>query len=212
VQEKDDIPKSKSAIRRQYDRLCYVYDMLFSHLLNPGRRAVARKINGFYGSRLLEVGVGSGLSLPFYRPGLQVTGVDISPRMLERAAMRVKRHGLQHVTLMQMDGEKLDFPAHTFDVVVALYVVSTTSSPGKMMRELERVCTPGGKIFILNHFSKNGAMRTVEKWVKPVADRIGWNSCFTRSRIFSPSLRLTSITSANAFGYWELLEFETPRS
>lgn len=201
---------SIARVSEQYDALRHVYDHVFSLPLAPGRRRVVDAANAAPGRSVLEVGVGTGLSLPHYRSDKLITGVDISDGMLQKAARRVGRHGLSHIRLLKMDAEALSFPDHSFATVVAMYVVSTTDSPARLMREMQRVCRPGGRLFILNHFSQErGVMRRVEEALLPVTSRIGWKSYFSRSQLQLPGLRLVSAARTNIFGYWQVLEFET---
>lgn len=196
-------------IGRQYDLLCSIYDTVFTNLLNPGRKEVMRAVNASPARSVLEVGVGTGVCLDQYRSDMRITGIDISAKMIGKARQRVERLGLRHVRLMEMDAEDMPFPDHSFDAVVALYVVSTVSKPERMMAELNRVCKPGGRIFILNHFSERmSPMRWIEKIALPLTSRIGWRSYFERSQIALPSMRLLNVKRLNCFGYWQLLEFE----
>jgi ubiquinone/menaquinone biosynthesis C-methylase UbiE len=111
------------------------------------RRRVWSLVNG---PRVLEVGVGTGKNIPYYPPGLQVVGIDISQRMLERARRRAERLGVP-VALLQMDGQALDFPDDTFDSGVATFVFCSVPDPILGLREMRRVVRPGGRIVLLEH-------------------------------------------------------------
>ena len=117
------------------------------------------------GQRILEVGVGTGLSLPHFRSDLRVTGIDVSAEMLEKGKRRTERMGLAHVEgLHLMDAENLEFPDNTFDAVLALYVASVVPDPARFAAEMRRVCIPGGTIVVVNHFtSENPLARFMEK-------------------------------------------------
>jgi phosphatidylethanolamine/phosphatidyl-N-methylethanolamine N-methyltransferase len=160
------------------------------------------------GQRILEVGVGTGLSLPFFRPDSEVTGIDVSAEMLAKARRRVERLGLKHVRdLSVMDAEKMDFADNSFDAVIALYVASVVPNPERFAAEMRRVCRPGGTIVIVNHFaSDNGIMSAVEKALAPLAKHIGFHADFSLDNFLEVSkLSVREIKPSNLFGYWRLL-------
>lgn len=136
-------------------------------------------INGSSG-RVLEVGVGTGLSLPLYQSELQVTGIDFSAEMLQKAHTKVRDMKLKQVkTLRQMDARSLNFPDSHFDTVAALHVLSVVPEPEKVMAEIARVCRPGGKVVIANHFVRaKGFLAVLERATAPFANLIGWHSDF----------------------------------
>lgn len=119
----------QDAILKTYRRYAHGHDLYFGALFQPGRKAVIARMRCHPGERVLEVGVGTGLSLPLYPPYVRVTGVDISREMLARAEARQRRLGLDHVTLHCLDAERMDFPDDSFDKVVAMYVMSV--APGR---------------------------------------------------------------------------------
>src|SRR6266545_2875464 len=105
------------------------------------------------GESVLEVGVGTGLSLPLYPPSVKVTGIDVSPEMLERARALKERKGLNNVVALNyMDAEKMTFADSSFDKVVAMYVASVVPNAARLVQEMRRVCKPGGELWIVNHF------------------------------------------------------------
>lgn len=176
-----------------YRRWAPVYDRTFGRITRMGRKRAVDEVNKGQG-RVLEVGVGTGLSLPDYAPHLQVTGIDYSDDMLARARERVAGRGLaQVVELRQMDARSLDFPDGHFDCVVAMYLVSVVPDPERVMAEIARVCKPGGQVIVVNHFAREaGALAVLERAFAPLADRLGWHSDFDRSRILGePSLTVT---------------------
>jgi phosphatidylethanolamine/phosphatidyl-N-methylethanolamine N-methyltransferase len=142
--------------------------------------AAAERIGG----RILEVGVGTGISLPHYSPTSTLFGVDISEPMLRKAHKRVAELGLRNVEgLAVMDAEHLEFPDNSFDVVVAQYVVTTVPNPEATLDEFARVLKPGGEIVLLNRIgAEAGPRRTFERWFAPTARRLGWRSEFPWGR------------------------------
>jgi ubiquinone/menaquinone biosynthesis C-methylase UbiE len=132
------------SVKTSYARWAPVYDKTFGHATKVGRKHAVDYINSRSGN-VLEVGVGTGLSLPDYDPALSVTGIDFSGEMLEKARKRVADGKLAHVKeLRQMDARDLDFPDDYFDTVTAMHIVSVVPEPERVMAEIARVCKPGG--------------------------------------------------------------------
>ncbi|MBV1867804.1 MAG: class I SAM-dependent methyltransferase [Marinosulfonomonas sp.] len=172
------------AVQKSYARWAPVYDKTFGAITNVGRRAAVDYINA-NGQNVLEVGVGTGLSLKHYRPGLTVTGIDASEEMLGKARAKVREHDLRHVeSLRQMDARELDFPDNHFDTIAAMHIVSVVPEPERVVAEMARVCKPGGKIVITNHFARDkGIFAAVERLTAPFANLLGWHSDFEMGRI-----------------------------
>ncbi len=168
-----------------------------------------RLANDAPNQRILEVGVGTGLSLPLYRSDARVTGVDVSPDMLAKARDKVAGLRLTHVeTIAEADAERLAFPDDSFDAVVALYVASVVSDPARFGAELRRVCRRGGRIVVVNHFSSGrGPMHAIERALAPFAGRIGFHADFPLDDFVRASgLRVRDARPVNMFGYWTLLD------
>jgi phosphatidylethanolamine/phosphatidyl-N-methylethanolamine N-methyltransferase len=167
------------AVQTSYARWAPVYDRTFGAVTNIGRRRAVEYINGLRGS-VLEVGVGTGLSLQHYKPDLQVTGIDFSAEMLAKAQRKVEcLHLDQVVALRQMDARTLDFPDNCFDTVATMHVLSVVPEPERVMSEIARVLKPGGKVVITNHFMRTkGTLALLERISAPFANIIGWHSDF----------------------------------
>ncbi len=193
---------------RTYRLFSGSYDIVFGPVFHPGRKEAVRIANDRPGQRILETGVGTGLSLPYFRADSRVTGIDISAEMLEKARHRVVRQGLAQVAgLHVMDAEHLDFEDNSFDAVLALYVASVVPSPARFAAEMRRVCIPGGTIVLVNHFtSENWALRFMEKRLAHVARHIGFHADFPLDAFLRESaLAVREIRPSNLFGYWRLL-------
>jgi phosphatidylethanolamine/phosphatidyl-N-methylethanolamine N-methyltransferase len=190
------------------------YDVVFGPVFHPGRKEAVRLANDRPGQRILEVGVGTGLSLPHFRRDAKVVGIDVSNEMLAKARERVEKHKLGHVeALLEMDAEKMTFEDSSFDAVIALYVASVVPNPQRFVAEMRRVCIPGGTIVIVNHFtSENPAMRFVEKRLAPLAGKIGFHADFPLENFLSGAeLDVREIRPSNLFGYWKLLRCVNPK-
>jgi len=193
---------------RTYRRYAGFYDVVFGAIFAPGRKAAVALLNDRPNQRILEVGVGTGLSLPMFRRDTRVTGIDVSAEMLDKARDKVAELKLDNVeAIREMDAERLDFPDDSFDAVLALYVVSVVSDPKKFGDEVRRVCKNGGRIVIVNHFAReSGAMRVVEQTLAPFAGKIGFHSDFRLEPFLAASgFRVVERRPANLFGYWTLL-------
>lgn len=197
----------RDAILKSYRRYARGYDLYFGALFQPGRRAVIERMACRPGERVLEVGVGTGLSLPLYPRDARVTGVDISPEMLARAEARRQRHGLQHATLRCLDAERMDFPDDSFDKVVAMYVVSVASNPVRLVDEMRRVCRPRGELYLVNHFHHaHTLIGGIERLTAPLSRLMGFHPDFSLEKFLGETgLAIEEKTPVNLFGYWTLL-------
>lgn len=190
-----------------YRRYAGIYDYLFGPVLEPGRRRMVERMACRPGESVLEIGVGTGLSLRHYPVTTRITGIDLSRDMLARAASRVMHCGWEHVSLMHMDAQQLAFDDDSFDKVAVMYVASVVPDPDAMMREIRRVCRPGGDIYVVNHFSQQGhGMHWLENLVAPFSKLIGFRSLFPLGDFVTlAGLPLLETLPVNAFGYWKLL-------
>ncbi len=177
------------SVRRAYRRYAPVYDVVFGPVMNYGRTRSVRAINQLKPERLLEVGVGTGLSLPHYDRGIRIVGMDVSGDMLNVARERVRQRGLTNVeALHEMDAENLDFEDGSFDTVVAMYVMSVVPNPVRVLSEMRRVCKPGGTIVICNHFHSDTDRNTpIVQMLSPMARWLGWRPDFRLDAILSDS-------------------------
>jgi phosphatidylethanolamine/phosphatidyl-N-methylethanolamine N-methyltransferase len=162
---------------RLYYELSPLYDLIFRRVFYPRIAMVIRSLRIEPGSRVLELGVGTGLSLDAYPTHCHVTGIDLAPDMLERAQDKVNRNGWRHITLEQGDALNLRFPDDCFDHVMAFHVVSVVPDPARMMAEAQRVCRPGGLLTIINHFrSPNPFLARITHTIDPVTRWLGWTT------------------------------------
>ncbi len=173
----------RDRVAEAYGRWAPIYDLVFGPVFRQGRRAAvvaAERVGG----NILEVGVGTGLSLTDYSKSSRIVGIDISQPMLDKARARVETQHLDHVqTLAVMDAEQLTFPDAFFDVVVAQYVVTAIPNPEKALDEFVRVVRPGGEIILTTRVgAETGLRRTLEQWLMPLTSRLGWRTDFPWGR------------------------------
>ncbi len=165
-----------STVERIYQRLAPIYDLVYGITLEHGRRRAMARLAPAAGESILEIGVSTGLSAIRYPRGCRVVAVDLSAPMLERAQARLARRGVQHVTLCRMDGSQLAFAAATFDAIYCAYVMNVVPDPLQVAREMLRVCRPGGRLVLLNHFDRaNGPSHPWHDLAGRVATRVGVN-------------------------------------
>jgi len=165
----------QNTLNKAYARWAPIYDVVFGAVFDRGRRAAiaaAERIGG----RILEVGVGTGISLPDYAPTNRIVGVDYSEPMLRKAHERVAKERLTHVdALAVMDAARLGFPDAAFDVVVGQYLITAVPDPEGTLDEFARVLKPGGEIILVNHIGAEEGLRSAfERGFAPVARRLGW--------------------------------------
>src|SRR5205823_136804 len=194
-------------VARVYEKLASVYDIVFGPVLHPGRVDAIRRMGIRPGDRVLEVGVGTGINSSLYPSYCAVTGIDLSGSMLEKARDRVARKGVRNVRLLQMDAANLKFADDTFDIVYAPYVISVVPDPVAVAREMRRVCRPGGRIVILNHFrSKNPVMSWIERNISPFTVHVGFKSDLDLPAFLAQAeLAPTSIQKVNVPRIWSLV-------
>jgi phosphatidylethanolamine/phosphatidyl-N-methylethanolamine N-methyltransferase len=174
----------RATVEQAYDRWAPVYDFVFGGVFRKGRKAAIQATNRI-GGRVLEVGVGTGISLPQYASHLRIFGTDISEAMLRKAKRRVDDLDLKNVEgLAVMDAEKLEFPDNSFDVVMAQYVVTAVPNPEAALDEFARVLRPGGELIILTRVSADSGMRRfIERRLQPVVRPLGFRTAeFSWSR------------------------------
>ncbi len=199
------------AVRAAYQRWAGVYDGVFGGISAFGRRRAVASVNRLPGSRVLEVGVGTGLALPHYEPAKRITGIDLSGAMLARARQRVASDGLPHVeALLEMDAEATDFADGAFDIAVAMFVASVVPNPRRLLAELKRVVRPGGHILFVNHFLATGGLRlAVERGMARASHSLGWHPDFAMESLLpGPDLQSARLEPVPPFGLFTLVTLQ----
>ena len=197
-------------VKRAYARWAPVYDKTFGKVADAGRMAAVECINQFDGS-VLEVGVGTGMSLPHYKTSLEITGIDLSVDMLDIARKRVKDQSLCHVAAIEeMDAGDMAIEDNAFETVVAMYVMTVVPDPVQVMKELARVCKVGGEVIVVNHFSqKHGLRGLAEKAMARFGDKLGWRPEFPVETILvCDDLQVIETVSLRPFGLFTMMRFK----
>ena len=203
----------RATIEKAYARWAPVYDLVFGPLLDMGRRTATNAATRV-GGRILNVGVGTGLELPYFDQSHEVIGVDISEPMLRKAQERVDREKLTNIKgLCVMDGANLSFADNSFDCVVAQFVITTVPQPEKTLDEFARVLKPGGEIVLVNHIgAERGLRASFERWFSQHARKLGWSPEFPFKRISdwadrNGNVRLVERRTVPPFGVFTLMRF-----
>jgi phosphatidylethanolamine/phosphatidyl-N-methylethanolamine N-methyltransferase len=204
----------REQVEQAYDRWAPIYDLVFGGVFSKGRDAAIQATNKLSG-RVLEVGVGTGISLPLYAPHVRIFGTDISEAMLKKAKQRVSERRLKNIEgLAVMDAEKLEFPDNAFDVVMAQYVVTAVPNPEAALDEFARVLRPGGELIILTRVSADAGMRRfIEQRLQPVVRRLGFRTAefawsrYTRWLQGAHSMELVERRLIPPLGHFSLVRF-----
>lgn len=194
-------------VARVYEKLASTYDFTFGPTLHPGRLQAIQRMGIKAGDRVLEVGVGTGINATLYPRDCAVTGIDLSNSMLEKARERVARKGITNVRLLEMDAASIRFADDSFDIVYAPYLISVVPDPVAVVREMQRVCRPGGKIIVLNHFlSPNPVLAWFERAISPFTVHIGFKSDLDLPAFLAQAeLKPVSIEKINIPRIWSLV-------
>ena len=174
-----------------YSEFAPLYDKIFGKIFYSRLESVIEELDIPPGAKVLEVGAGTGTSFPAYPTHCQVTGIDLAPDMLARAQRKIRENGWTHLTVIEMNALDLDFPDNSFDYVMAFHVVTVVPDPVRMIAEAKRVCKPGGKIVIVNHFTSDfPLLGTLTEALDPVTRWLGWR---TNLRL-KPFIKTTDLT------------------
>jgi phosphatidylethanolamine/phosphatidyl-N-methylethanolamine N-methyltransferase len=190
-----------------YDKLASVYDFTFGPTLHAGRVQAIQRMGIGRGDQVLEVGVGTGINAGLYPRDCTVTGIDLSSSMLEIARDRIARKDIRNVRLLEMDAADIKFSDGSFDIVYAPYLISVVPDPVAVAREMSRVCRPGGRIIILNHFrSANPFFASIERAISPFTVHIGFAADLDLPAFLAQAeLKPVSIEKVNIPRMWSLV-------
>ncbi len=200
-------------VEKVYNRYSRFYDLIFGPFFDSGREVAPLLLDLGPGMELLEVGVGTGLSLPRLPRNIQITGIDLSEKMLQYAAKRLEAEDLtQNVKLLKMDATHLEFEDNSFDRVLAAYFISTVPDPIKVIHEMRRVCRPGGHLVFLNHFrTENPVIGFFEKILSPLFYRIGFRTDLEAHTLMAQcGLEIETLERIDFLGHWKAVRCVNP--
>jgi phosphatidylethanolamine/phosphatidyl-N-methylethanolamine N-methyltransferase len=168
-----------------YSKFSHLYDKIFTRVFTDRIINVIRGLKIQPGSRVLEVGIGTGISMAAYPPHCEVTGIDLAPEMLARARRKAAENGWHHINLLEMDALNLEFPENSFDYVTSFHVITVVPDPVRMMNEIHRVCKPEGKVVIINHFQTTlPVIGPIVGGLDPLTRRLGWSASLRLNQVF----------------------------
>jgi phosphatidylethanolamine/phosphatidyl-N-methylethanolamine N-methyltransferase len=195
------------SIKKIYAGYSNVYDIIFKQFFYPRQRHVIDSMGIMPGDSVLDVGIGTGLSLPLYPCHCNVVGIDLSAEMLKKARQKVSKYNINHVSLMEMDASNLEFNDNTFDHVIATFVISVVPDPVKVIAEMKRVCKKTGKIVIVNHFqSNNKFIAKIEEYINPICCKIGWRSDLSLHELVKDAnLKIDQKYKLKKFDLWKVI-------
>jgi len=198
---------NREEVKSIYSSYSSVYDTVFGHFFSPRIRIGIDRSPFAVGDKIIEVGVGTGISLPLYPRHCKVVGIDLTKKMLDQAERKKRRHKLDHVDLMEMDGEQMTFDDDTFDHAVAAFVITVVPNPEKMVSEMKRVTKKGGTILIFNHFCSNNAfISRVEKVFSPMFEKWGWRSDISLDLLSNHcNLKIKEVFKKNKLDPWSII-------
>jgi len=200
-------------VEKVYNRYSRFYDLIFGPVFQSGRERAPLLLDLGPGMRLLEVGVGTGLSLPVLPKNIHITGIDLSEKMLGIARRRLeKEHLADNVDLLKMDATSLEFPDSSFDRVLAAYFISTVPDPVRVIREMKRVCRPGGYLVFLNHFkSENRMIGFFEELFSPLFYRLGFKTDLEVTTLMKEcGLEIETLERIDMLGHWKAVRCINP--
>ena len=203
---------SAEYVEKLYNRYSSFYDLVFGKAFHSGREAAAELLDLFAGAELLEVGVGTGLSIPMLPRSVTISAIDLSQKMLDRARDRVRALNLANVQLIKMNAATLQFEDNCFDRVLATYFISTVPDPIKVVLEMKRVCRPGGYLVFLNHFQYEFLpLRLIEQGLSPLFYRIGFRTDLCLPTLMQEcGLRIDRLEKIDFLGHWKAIRCLNP--
>jgi phosphatidylethanolamine/phosphatidyl-N-methylethanolamine N-methyltransferase len=179
-----------------YSEFAPLYDKIFGKIFYSRLEQVIEDLNIPPGAKVLELGAGTGTSFPAYPTHCEVVGIDLAPDMLARARQKIEENGWSHLRVLEMNALDLEFPDNTFDYVMAFHVVTVVPDPVRMMQEAKRVCKPGGKIVVVNHFTSDvPVIGSLTEALDPLTRWLGWR---TDLRL-KPFIQMTQLKVERAY-------------
>lgn len=198
------------SVQKVYNNYASFYDVLFGKISETGRLSAIKRLQLSHGDKVLEVGVGTGLSLPLFPPHCNVVGIDLSEKMLIRAKKKIQSKDLSHIAIERMDATNMSFPDNSFDAVFAAYLITAVPDPWSVLSEIKRVCKKNELIVVVNHFiSRNKLISSIEKSISSFCSRyLGFRTDLCISFMLNdPELKLIERRRLSPVSLWEIAVF-----
>ncbi|MEQ8711524.1 MAG: class I SAM-dependent methyltransferase [Cyclobacteriaceae bacterium] len=204
---------NRRLVSKVYDNYARIYNILYGQVLDAGRNKAIEMMEISFQNKILEIGIGTGLSLKKYPNGkdIEITGIDLSEKMLSKAKIQAQRLSGMKIDIKLMDGEQTAFPSGFFDKVVLMYVYSVTPNPKELMKEVKRICKPLGDIYLVNHFShsKENELSFFERAVSSFSEKIGFRSDFSYQKYVSDlKMQIVTLENANIFSLTKVIHLK----
>jgi len=201
-------------VQKVYNTYASIYDIVFGKISEPGRASAIRYLQLKPGHRVLEIGVGTGLSFPFFPSYCKIVGIDLSEEMLRRAKKRIETHKFSHITIKRMDASRMAFVDNSFDAVFAAYLITAVPDPWTVLAEAKRVCKRGGLIVMVNHFrSNNKIISSIEKTISSFCSKhLGFRTDLCISALLHDGeLKLIHKKRTSPLSPWEITVFRNEK-
>lgn len=194
-------------IKKIYGGYSSAYDFIFKGFFYPRIKHAVETMHIKPGDKILDVGVGTGLSLPLFPSDCSITGIDLSSAMLNEAKKKVKEYDLKNITLIEMDASNLAFEDDTFDNVIATHVISVVPDPVKVIAEMKRVCKKGGNLVLVNHFqSLNKYIAKFDELINPITKKVGWRTDLSLEKLIKDAdLDVREQYKLNKIDLWKVV-------
>lgn len=189
-----------------YYELSHVYDLVFSNVFGPRIHRVIESLQLQPGTSVLEVGVGTGLSLDAYPRHCEVTGIDLAPEMLERAQAKIDENRWRNIHVQAMDALNMEFEDSSFDFTMAFHVISVVPDGRRLLEEMIRVTKPGGTIVIINHFRfRHPLLSAIDTMIEPITRRLGWHTLDLDETLAGSPLRIDRLYKSSPRSLFTIL-------